>query len=183
MTATPDARRVGARVEQLLDGLAASDDPRARAQAEELVRQLVDLYGAGLARIVDIVLTEADDSTRLAEQFAADELVASLLVLHGLHPHDIEDRVRAAIAGLGAKADGVRLVGVDSDGVAHLRLQLTGCGSSADGLRRDIEGAITGAVGDVTSVRIEELPKVKADATLIPTDALFRDRPAAAVRR
>jgi Fe-S cluster biogenesis protein NfuA len=178
VTTTPDARRVGARVEQLLDGLAAADDPRSRAQAEELVRLLLELYGAGLTRIIDIVLGELDDPLRFAELLASDELVSSLLVLHGLHPQDVEQRVSSVLRSLGSQADGARLLGVDPDGVARVQLRRTGCSSTAAAARQKIERAITTAVPDVTSVTIHELPRASAGPQLIPLEGLFRDHPA-----
>ena len=50
-----DPREVGDRIERLLDELQASVDPRAYGAVEELVRQLTDLYGAGLDRILAMV--------------------------------------------------------------------------------------------------------------------------------
>lgn len=175
MTDTSELTRAGARVEQLLDGLTSAADPQARAQAEELVRLLVQLYGAGLARIIEIVTGELDDSTRFAELLIADELVASLLILHGLHPLDPSRRVQAALDNLGDQADGVRLLGID-DGVARLELQLKGCSSGGAALRQRIERAVAEAVPELTAVEVAELARAKAGPQLISVESLFRDR-------
>ena len=53
---------------------------------------LLDLYGEGLARIVDVAV-----ATTAAAALADDELVAHLLLLHGLHPVPVEERVRGAL--------------------------------------------------------------------------------------
>ena len=37
-----------------------------------------------------------DANPVLADKFAADDLVASLMLVHGIHPHDVERRVAAA---------------------------------------------------------------------------------------
>lgn len=47
-------RAAGERIEDLLDTLRTSTDPRAVAAAEDLVRTLVDLYGQGLAQVMRI---------------------------------------------------------------------------------------------------------------------------------
>ena len=47
-------RAVGDRIEQLLDELHATADPRARATAEELLRLVTELYGGALERVVEL---------------------------------------------------------------------------------------------------------------------------------
>ena len=76
------------------------------------------------------------------ERLVEDELVASLLVLHGLHPKDTETRVVEALDEvrpyLGSHAGGVELLGVDPEGVVHLRLEgsCDGCPSSTMTVKR-----------------------------------------------
>ena len=71
---------MGARIEELLGQIRAAGDPGTAEVAEEVVRLVVELYGAGLERAVELAGPEA------LERFVGDELVASLLVLHDLHP-------------------------------------------------------------------------------------------------
>jgi hypothetical protein len=180
----PDVANTGAEVERLLAEL--TGDARTREQVEELVGLLVRLYGEGLARIVELLGTLDDrtggDPHDIAELLTSDELVSSLLILHGLHPLPVDERVRGAIAALGPAGDGVRLVGVAADGVATLELTPTGCGSSVANRRRELEHALTVAVPDLTGVEIRELPRPKRGPQLIAVDALFPDRPAAVSR-
>ena len=70
---------------------------RSASAAEELVRLVVDLYGAGLERLLEIVYDAAGSTTELLGRLAADDLVASLLLVHGLHPDDVGDRVERAL--------------------------------------------------------------------------------------
>ena len=67
-------------VEALLDRLEALADPAAREAATATVQALLALYGEGLGRIVERV------GPAQARALAEDELVAHLLLLHGLHP-------------------------------------------------------------------------------------------------
>ena len=59
---------------------------------------LSELYGGGLARMMEIVRKgRSADTEKLFDRFAADDLVASLLLLHDLHPEDTESRILRAL--------------------------------------------------------------------------------------
>lgn len=148
-----------ARVEGLLERLEAIPDAAARETATEALHAVIDLYGEGLGRILQI-LSRRDDRAALCGELAGEELVAHLLLVHGLHPVPIEVRVRSALEGvlpyLESHGGNVELLGV-SDGVAHLRLEgsCSGCPSSALTLKLAIEDAIFKAAPDVEEVRAE----------------------------
>ena len=160
MSEGQDLRAVGSRIEELLGQIRAGD-PGTAEVAEEVVRLVVELYGAGLERTVELAGPEALD--RLVE----DELVASLLVLHGLHPKDTHTRVLEALDQvrpyLGSHAGGVELLGVDPEGVVHLRLEgsCDGCPSSTMTVKLAIERAIEEAAPEVTAVEVENLTREK----------------------
>ncbi|HEV2929429.1 MAG TPA: NifU family protein [Propionibacteriaceae bacterium] len=161
MSEARDLRAVGSRIEELLGQIRATGDPGTAELAEEVVRLVVELYGAGLERTVELAGPQALD--RLVE----DELVASLLVLHDLHPKDTETRVAEALDQvrpyLGSHAGGVELLGVDTDGVVHLRLEgsCDGCPSSTMTVKLAIERAIEEAAPEVTAVEVENLTREK----------------------
>jgi Fe-S cluster biogenesis protein NfuA len=148
MSGTSDARAVAERVEGLLDELDGSP------VAEELVRTLMEFYGAGLARVC--ALTSPEELRRLA----ADEVVGGLLVLHDLHPLSVSERVQAALDTvrpyLGSHAGDVDLLGVDEEGIAHLQLggSCDGCPSSLVTAKVAIEGAIRNAAPELTGVEV-----------------------------
>jgi hypothetical protein len=77
-----DLRAVGDRIEALLDQLESTLEARAWEQVEDVVSLVTQLYGGGLARILEL----AGDDGALRERLADDDLVASLLLLHDLHP-------------------------------------------------------------------------------------------------
>ena len=86
-----DPAAVGDRIEQLLEASAAAG-PVAAARAEELVRLLVDLYGAVLERLLTLADEAGALDDTLLQALAADELVSALLLVHGLHPYaDLPD--------------------------------------------------------------------------------------------
>lgn len=155
MAEVRNLREVGSRIERLLAELGADADPSVRRRAEELVRLLVDFYGAGLARVVEL----ADQS--FLERLSDDELVGSLLIVHDLHPLPTLSRVEAALERvrpyLGSHAGGVQLRGIDQQGVVHLALEGTcnGCQSSTLTVKLSIERAIEEAAPEVTGVDVE----------------------------
>jgi Fe-S cluster biogenesis protein NfuA/nitrite reductase/ring-hydroxylating ferredoxin subunit len=165
------------RVEAVLERVEALPDPDARAVATELAQALLDLYGEGLARMVAQV-AERDDDGALAAAFGRDEVVAELLLLHGLHPVPVAARVRRALEEvrpyLESHGGDVELLGVE-DGVVRLRLEgsCRGCPSSAATLRLAIEEAIRQAAPDVDRIEAEGAED-PAPAAPVPAPAARR---------
>ena len=86
-------RTAGERIQTLLDA-SSSGGAVARERAEQLVREVTDLYGAGLERMLRLAVAA---NPTLAESFTDDDLLASLLLVHGLHPHTVERRISDAL--------------------------------------------------------------------------------------
>jgi Fe-S cluster biogenesis protein NfuA len=166
-------RSVGDRIETLLAELRAINEPRARETAEELVRSLLELYGGGLARMMEIVY-DSPAGGELFDRFAADDIVASLLLLHDLHPEDTESRILRALDGvrpyLGSHGGDVRLLGIDGDGVVLLRLEgsCQGCPSSSITMKLAIEKAIAEAAPEVTRIEVEGVAEPGATSASAP---------------
>ena len=155
-------RQSGERIEQALAELQQVADARTLNLAEELLRLVSDLYGAGLARMLEIV---HEAKPELVDDLAADELVASLLLVQGLHPDSLATRVEAALASvrpfLGRHGGDVELLAVDDElGAVKLRLlgSCDGCPSSAATLRGAVEVAIGEKAPEVTRLVVEESP-------------------------
>lgn len=162
-----DLEACGERIERLLAELASVADPAAARYGEQLVRTLIELYGAGLARIVDL-LEQADP--QLLGQVAADPLASGLLVIHDLHPVSTEQRVQQAIADvrplLGRHAGDVEVREVAAPVV---RLRLTGnchgCPSSELTVRHAIERAVLAAAPEIEEVLVEGMVSEPSPAT------------------
>jgi Fe-S cluster biogenesis protein NfuA len=146
-----EARERVARVDALLEDVEALADPAARELALDLVQALLELYGEGLARITG----GADPRS--------DELVGHLLMLHGLHPVPVGERVTGALDEvrpyLASHGGGVELLGID-EGVVRLRLKgsCSGCPSSTVTLRSAVEEAIQRAAPDIEAIVAEDDP-------------------------
>ncbi len=173
-------RTAGDRIQTLLDASAAGGTA-ARERAEQLVRDVTDLYGAGLERMMRLAVSA---NPELAETFADDNLVASLLLVHNLHPHDVERRVSEALDGvrpyLGSHGGDVHLIEVaDGPEGGIVRLQFSGscksCPSSAVTLELAVEDAIRAAAPEVESIEVvaAEAKSAGGQGSVIPADSLL----------
>ncbi len=161
-TATPstDLATVGDRIEALLDVARASPDAKSYERCEELVRLLSDLYGAGLGRIVELVDQHAPDAL---DDVLGDPLVTGLLLVHGLHPRSMRQRVEGALESvrplLAGHGGDVELLDIDDDASAVLLRLLgscDGCPSSASTLQHAVEEAIHAAAPEVAIIDVDE---------------------------
>jgi Fe-S cluster biogenesis protein NfuA/nitrite reductase/ring-hydroxylating ferredoxin subunit len=173
-------RTAGDRIQTLLDSCAASG-AAAYERAQQLVREVVGLYGAGLERI----LSELSGEAGIAERLAADDLVASLLLVHGLHPHDVRRRVSDALDRvrpyLGSHGGDVDLLDVtDGPDGARVLLAFKGscksCPSSAVTLELAVEDAVRAAAPEVSSIEVvaaEPAAKASDSKSVIPAESLL----------
>lgn len=161
-----DKRDVDAALSQLVELIGRLDqlqDPTAREPARKLVEIILDLHGVALAKLLSIV-ARADGGPAILARLAEDDQVRPLLLLHGLHPDDVETRVRRAAERLRPHlgVHGLRLEVVHiANGTARLRVH------PSDGaqvkasllwtLPMEIEGAIVEAAPDIDKVVIDGL--------------------------
>ncbi|QUQ64941.1 (Fe-S)-binding protein [Kutzneria sp. CA-103260] len=145
---------MGDRVERLLAEFEAVADPTLAARAEELVRTVVEFYGAALERVVELA------PEPVLERLAADGLVSSVLVVHDLHPHSLQQRVQHALDAvrpyLGSHSGDVSLVEITDDGVLRLALggSCNGCPSSMVTVKLAIEQAIEHAAPEIVRIDV-----------------------------
>jgi Fe-S cluster biogenesis protein NfuA/nitrite reductase/ring-hydroxylating ferredoxin subunit len=150
---------VVAEVERLLEEVERLPGGTGRELATGLVTSLLELYGRGLGRIVEEIA--ARDDGQLAAALVDDELVSHLLLLHGLHPVPLADRVRQALDSvrpyLESHGGNVELLRVEE---TRVRLALegscSGCPSSAMTLKLAIENAIHKAAPEIEEVLADD---------------------------
>jgi hypothetical protein len=140
-------RAAGPRIDALI-----AADPR----AEDVVREVTNLYGAGLERLLGVLHDCGALTDEVVEAVAADELIAGLLLVHGLHPHDSATRISRALSGTG-----VELISLTPDGVCELRL------SRGHHPPAGLEQVIEAAAPEVTDI------SVSTQKPVIPVEALF----------
>jgi Fe-S cluster biogenesis protein NfuA/nitrite reductase/ring-hydroxylating ferredoxin subunit len=166
------------RVEGLLEELESLADPMARDLATTTVTALLELYGEGLRRVLDGV------GASQAVTLANDDVVEHLLLLHGLHPVPVEERVQAGLEEvrpyLDSHGGNVELVSVE-DGVALLRMQgsCEGCPASAMTLKLAIEEAVFKAAPDVESVEAQGAVEEAPAPALLQIEMVGGEHPAA----
>jgi len=148
-------------MEELIDAIDQMPDAKMREQTRDLVRTLLDLHATGLERALDVVYESDVTGAALIDKLGEDKLVSNLLLLHGLHPLDLETRVRNALElvkpRLGLHGGSVELIGVTPEGGIKLRLEgnCHGCPSSRVTLKSSIEEAIYAAAPDVMAMDVE----------------------------
>ncbi len=158
----PDDSRFQQRVQRisgLVQQVESLADPAARAVVRNLLQTVMEMQGAGFERVLEILAGQDQDGERLIGELCEDPLVASLLVLHGLHPLDFESRVRTAFEKLepAVQSQGgkLELLGIGEDTV-HLRLTAHGHGCGVSSLRKQVEDAMYAAAPDLSHLSIED---------------------------
>jgi Fe-S cluster biogenesis protein NfuA len=160
MPGQPEFQKRLQSIERLLGEIGAAADPSLRTSVQQLVQLVMDLHGAGLERILELIRADAAGGEGLIQKLGRDELVASLLVLYGLHPLDLEARVTEALdkarVRLRSHQGEVELLSIQ-DGAVRLRLHANGhgCGSTAEALKEIVEDAVYQSAPDVTALVIE----------------------------
>jgi Fe-S cluster biogenesis protein NfuA len=144
-----------------IDGLVAqirnSPDAEIKKAALDLIQTIMEFHAAGIDRMMEIASDAGEVGWQIIDGFSRDEIISNLLLLHGLHPVDIETRVRGALDQvrpyLKSHGGNVDLVEV-ADGVVTLRLigSCDGCPSSSLTLKTAIEKAIQDAAPDVIAI-------------------------------
>ncbi len=148
------------RLDALLQGVERLGDPEARSNVRETVQAILELHGAGLERILYHLDAAGDAGASARDACVGDEVVGGLLLLHGLHPLDLEARVLQALDQvrpfLRSHGGNVELLSL-TDGVVRLRLQgnCHGCPSSAVTMKQTIEEAILARAPDAIDLQVE----------------------------
>jgi Fe-S cluster biogenesis protein NfuA len=131
----------------------------------------MEFHGTGIDRMMELASEQGDVGWQIIETFSRDETVANLLLLHGLHPLDLETRVQDALQKvrpyLHSHGGNVELIQI-ADGV--VRLQMTGscngCPSSSMTLKNAIEKAVRETAPDVVAIECATSPELVSIQTV-----------------
>ncbi len=154
-------------IEQLVERVGMLEDEHARNSALELLQSVMDLQGAVLSRIVEVLSASGEAGRNSLAKLGNDPLVCGQLVLFGIHPVALEDRVAKALESaapqLRKQGGTVDLVSVD-DAVVKVKIQGSGhgCGSSSDAIKAIVEQAIFEAAPEVIEVVADGAPSSAA---------------------
>lgn len=161
---TPWLERMG-RLEELVRRAERLPDENARSLARELVQMLLDVHGEGMRRLLAAASRDSVTPPAVVSACTEDDLLASLLMLHGLHPEPLRARVDRALAKvrplLHSHQGDVELLSLDND-VARLRLTGTckTCPASAETLKKTVEEALYEEAPDLAGYEVEQPPPV-----------------------
>jgi hypothetical protein len=155
MTGAPEFQKRLESIESVIRQIEAAADPNVRTAARELVQLVMELHGAGLGRVLEILRANGEAGQLMLSSLGRDEMVSSLLVLYGLHPLSLEERVQQAIekANRQIRSRGATLeIASFEDGALRLHLKANGHGPA---LKEVVEAAVWQAAPDITSLLID----------------------------
>ncbi|GAC1364154.1 MAG: NifU family protein [Acidobacteriaceae bacterium] len=144
------------RVEKLAAQLQSAGDPESRAAALDLVQSVIELHGTALRRMMELLSRTKEGEGALREA-VTDDLVGSMLLLHTLHPDDLQTRVLRGIEKvrpyLNAHGGDVELDAVQ-DGIVYLKLHGScgSCPSSSLTLKNAVEDALFETAPDIVVI-------------------------------
>jgi Fe-S cluster biogenesis protein NfuA/nitrite reductase/ring-hydroxylating ferredoxin subunit len=172
-----DLEQLVGRVQDLQAQLDSTPESGTRELAEELVSAVVQMYGVGLERIVETLILAGAEGERIATGLADDPLVATLLLIHDLHPVPLERRVQNALDSvrpyMESHGGNVELLSLQ-DGVARIHLQgsCSDCSASSVTLELAIKRALEEAAPDLEGLEVEG---IKADPAGSTPDSMWID--------
>ncbi len=159
-------------IEKLIERVEALPDAGSRGAALDLVKAVMGLHSEALARMLEIIAGSAPEAGRA---LAADETVARVLALHGLHPDDFDARLGRAMNKLQIWFDsrGARIELVEAaPELVRLRITTARRGSGGDA-RRAVEDAIYEAVPEIAELVIDGAEEAE-NAGFVPLESLVK---------
>ena len=154
----------GERIQKLVEKIEALPYPAAKELLQECMEAMLAFYGIGLGRILNIVNGAGQNGQKLHQELIHDDVIKGLLLIHDLHPLDLETRLRGALDQvrpyLASHGGNVELISLEND-VARLRLQGTckSCASSSVTLELAIRHAIQQACPDLRHFEVDGVIK------------------------
>jgi NifU-like domain len=147
---------------KLIAELEQMPDSPLKVATGELVHLLMEVHGAGIERMMEIVFDSPSTGPQTIDKLGHDPIVRSLLLLYSLHPDDLQTRVQRSVESLRPRLRkinyGIELLSAE-EGVVRLRMESTGhaCGSTAANVRSMVEEGVYEYAPDVVSLAIEGL--------------------------
>jgi len=162
MTKEDEFQQRAKSIETLVLKLESVSDPALRSVARDLVQALMELHGASIERMMEIVHDAGDAGRSIIAQFGRDDVVRSVLLLYGLHPQDLLTRVTQALEStrpfLKSNSASAELVSIDEADVVTVGFQTKtgGCGSGAASVKARVEGALQDAAPDASAIVVQD---------------------------
>lgn len=150
------------KIGELVNQLESIPDPEARAGAKQLVQALMDLHGAGLEKILEVIFQSETAGAQIIDNLGRDPLVSSLLILYGIHPEELQTRVERKLRQIQSKLHkmGVEATLISAEGGdirVHISVEGHACGSTGRTAQGIVEEAVYEAAPDMKSLKIDGL--------------------------
>lgn len=156
-----DLNRQSKKIQDLVEEIDSLADSRARGLMQECVQEFLGFYGNGLKRILGIISKGNTSASKdIYNNLIDDSFVSGLLLIHDLHPLDLNTRLHIALDNVKPYMDShggdVEIISL-IDGVARLKLSghCKGCPSSASTLELGIKKEIEENCPDLLDLEVE----------------------------
>jgi hypothetical protein len=133
---------------------------------------VLELHRRGLERVLEVAAREAS----VREALAADARASAMLLLHGLHPIPLSERISRALSPLReryrSKVESIAFEERGAEIHVHVVPAPSACQSTRGALKKDLEDALIAVAPDVQSLFVEI-------SEAAPTLITLRAKPAA----
>lgn len=150
------------RIEELIEQIQQFPNPNMQALLAECMEAVLTLHSSGLERIFELIEKTDGSIDDLKLNLLEDDFIKGMLIIHGLHPEDLETRLYLALDKVKPYMDShggsVKVVSLEN-GVAKLKLEgsCDGCPSSVSTLELGIKEAIEEECPDLIGLEVEGL--------------------------
>lgn len=148
------------RLNEVVERASSLSDEKARSTALELLQAAMDMHGTVMSRVVEILSDSGEAGCASLAKLGADPLVCGLLVLYGIHPVAMEERVTRALekqkAQFRKQGGSVTLVSI-TDQIVRVKIQSENNGFhfSSQNLKNAAEQTILEAAPEVVEIVVE----------------------------
>ncbi|HZQ19350.1 MAG TPA: hypothetical protein VFA90_11545 [Terriglobales bacterium] len=169
-----DFQKSTERIEQLIQRVTSLKDEQARATALDLLQSLMDFHAAALSRVIEVLSGSGEGRSVLAK-LNEDPLICGLLVLYGIHPLPLRQRVDRAVEKAGeqlrkqnATVDLVRVT--ETSVQVKVQRSKHGCFLSPQKLRFIVEHAVREIAPEIVDIIVDGIPN--SDSAFIPVEMI-----------
>ncbi len=159
-----DVQALSERIDVLLDEVQRRAEPEMTLKVEELVRAVLSLHGAGLEQLLNLLDEPQVRAVGRGRPGRRDCCCCTTSTPTTSRPGSRARSTRVRPY-LGSHAGGIDYLGIDDDGVVHLRLQgsCEGCPGSTATVRLTVENAVLDAAPEAVAVDVEGMVEAEAD--------------------
>lgn len=157
-----DVNRQKEHIGELIEQIQQFPNPNMQALLAECMEAVLSLHSSGLERIFELIEKTDGTAKEAKKQLLDDDFVKGMLIMHGLHPDDLETRLYRALDKVKPYMDShggsVKVLSLEN-GVAKLKLEgsCDGCPSSVSTLELGIKEAIEEECPDLMGLEVEGL--------------------------